>query len=285
MEEHSCPRCGYETKILCNFELHLKRKTLCKPIIADISLEETKLKYIKVKISTHTCDNCDKAFYSRSRYYEHKKHCMKDNVINDLKEEIDIMKKKIETLSINNTTNNTTNNNNTINNTINIQINGLGKEDLNKMINHTKYKDFMLNCINKEMYGLSNYLMQKHFSPNAPENHNIKKRNKKDKFISVYNGSKWETKLINDALEEVFNNIEKDFQSFFISRQDDREVLKKNIMDKFMRSVGAPLNWSLDHDNYEFDEDIKHNKKELIKRDIYMLICEQIYQKSKELNI
>ena len=49
-----------------------------------------------------------------------------------------------------------------------------------------------------------------------------------------------------------------------------------------MRNVGAPLNWTLDHDDYEFDDDMNIKNKESIKKDIYLLICEQIYRKSKE---
>jgi hypothetical protein len=31
-----CPRCGYETQLKGNFVLHLERKRLCPPIMADV---------------------------------------------------------------------------------------------------------------------------------------------------------------------------------------------------------------------------------------------------------
>ena len=49
-----------------------------------------------------------------------------------------------------------------------------------------------------------------------------------------------------------------------------------------MRKVGNPLNWDLSHNNYEFEEDMSDLKREKIKKQIYMYVCELIYRKSKE---
>lgn len=120
------------------------------------------------------------------------------------------------------------------------------------------------------------FLIKKHFV----DTHNLRKNNKKDKFIDVYNGIKWELKQLDKTLDEVLINIKTDFHIFL---KENHPEIDKNIIDVFMRNVGAPLNWSLDHDDYKFNDDIKPSKKEQIKKDIYAFICEHIYRKSKEL--
>lgn len=277
-DKHNCPRCGYETDLFADFRKHLERKTLCKAKIADVSLDDLRQKYIKVKIVTHICENCDKSFFSKTRYYAHKKECKTSEVIQELKKEIEDLKTKF--LNIPSTSTNITNNinNNITNNTINVQINGLGKEDMSFLTDNKNYNGFMSSCLEQKIEGLCNFLLQKHF--NKPENQNIKKLNKKDKFITIYDGKKWKPRFIEDVLDDVFNNMERDFQQF-LNKRYDKDRLRKNILDRFMKTVGEPLNWNLDHDTYQYDEE--NESKEAIKKNIYMLACEYIYQKSKEL--
>jgi hypothetical protein len=282
-EKHNCPRCGYETIVLCNFIKHLERKNICKPNISDISLEEIKLRYTKAKVVTHICEDCDTSFFSKSSYYAHKKLCNKEETIQKLKKEIATL--KASAVSTPSTSSSTTinNNNNTINNIINIQINGFGKEDMTYITNNKNYTGFMSSCIEKKIEGICNFMINKHFGKNNPENHNLKKLNKKDKFIDAFDGNKWKPRIIEDVLDDVFSYMEKDFQNFLNSEQNDKDRLRKNIIDTFMRSVGEPLNWDLDHGNYSYNEETPENKKEAMKKKIYILACEYIYRKSKEL--
>jgi hypothetical protein len=267
--QHDCPRCGYTTEKISHFKNHLERKNICKPKIADISLDEIRLKYIVAKVVTHTCENCEKSFFSQSSYYVHKKLCKNSEVIEELKKEILVLKTTV--MPSTNITNNITNN------IINIQINGLGKEDMSFLTDNKNYSGFMSSCLEQKIEGLCNFLVQKHF--NKPENQNIKKLNKKDKFITIYDGKKWKPRFIEDVLDDVFNNMERDFQQF-LNKGYDKDRLRKNIMDRFMKSVGEPLNWNLDHAGYQYDEE--NESKEAMKKNIYILACEYIYQKSKE---
>ena len=248
---HSCPRCGYETDRISNFKSHLERIHICKPKIANVSLDKLKEKYKKVRVLYRKCEQCDSNFFSKSKYFQHKKECEKTIHMNMIKKDIQLLRTSYK-----------------------IKITALGKEDKSKII--INY-DFMIGCMNKEMDGMCYYLIQKHFS----ENHNVKKTNKKDKFIETHNGKEWEVRLINKALDEILSNVEKDFK-YFINKNP---TIDKNILDKFMRNVGAPLNWSLDHDDYKFDDDMNIKTKDAIKKDIYLFVCEQIYRKSKEQNI
>jgi hypothetical protein len=125
MENHECPRCGYATIYLYNFKKHLNRKSICNPIIDNISLDDIKNKYITVKIFTHSCEICDIKFSSKSSYYVHKREC---KISQKLKEDKHVI------------TNIITNNN------INIQINNFGNENVSYLLEHPT---FMIGCIQK----------------------------------------------------------------------------------------------------------------------------------------
>ena len=45
MVNYKCPRCGYENNIKTKYLNHLKRKTICEPIISNCSLKEEYIKY------------------------------------------------------------------------------------------------------------------------------------------------------------------------------------------------------------------------------------------------
>jgi hypothetical protein len=95
---HNCPRCGYKTDLTSSFKKHLERKTICKAKLADVPLDELCEKYLTAKVITHTCDDCDKSFFSKSCFYAHKNTCNRET--------IQEMKKEIETLKLKYTTSN-----------------------------------------------------------------------------------------------------------------------------------------------------------------------------------
>ena len=269
--QYICPRCGYGTDLVANFKKHLKCENICSPYVNDIDLNNLKEQYCNIiKTVTHTCEDCHKLFYSRSNFYEHKKNCYKinklDYKINEQKKHIiendkiiKKLQKQLTELSCNKPVSI-------------IIITDFEKENILNIINDI---DFMIKCIEDELNGFSRYLIRKHFI----ENHNIKKKKIKDKFIEIYEESEWNIYLLKDGLQKIFNNTEKDFKLFLNSNHN---IVKKNILNKFMRNVGVPLNWSLDHNDYEFDDDMNIKTKETMKKDIYLLICEHIYRKSKE---
>ena len=59
--KHTCPRCGYHTDFGTNFKKHLNLKTLCPPLIEDISLYEIKSEYFgKKENNQNVCNYCRK---------------------------------------------------------------------------------------------------------------------------------------------------------------------------------------------------------------------------------
>lgn len=295
---YTCDRCNYETEHACNFKKHLNRKTPCVVSNIDILPSDIYKQYFEKNDEedrVYACEFCEKSFKYRQNKYAHQKICKKRadvvastddaNEIVVMKNEIELLKKTIEEMKTT-TTNNVNianNNSNNNNNTINIHVNGFGKENIDYITDSPNYKNFMLSCIKKQVDGVCNMLVQKHFHDKHPENHNIKKLNKKDKFIDCYDGRKWNPKLIDSVLDEIFIRMELDFAKFLESIRDERGLISRSAMDGFMRKVGAPLNWDLSYGNYSFDDEIDDSKKESLKNDLYMLACEYIYRRSKEI--
>lgn len=233
----------------------------------------TELKTKEYKDTAVECKTCKKKFNNRSSMYRHAKICKdkEETEIEKLRSEVKELKKLIESQP---STSNTINSNNTYN----IQINSLGKEDISYMATHKGYDNFMLCCIKDKIEGVCNFLVKKHFNDNMPQNKNIKKTNKKDSFIECYKDNKWKTRFVDNVLDEVFMSMESDFVTFL---DKQKGTLKKNMLDNFMKQVGCPLEWDLDHGDYEFSEEISDSDKEILKKKIYMMACEYIYKSSK----
>ena len=102
-----------------------------------------------------------------------------------MKNEIDILKEKLDKTTTLTTTNNTisnTNSNTNSNNTqnINIHINNFGEENI-KHIDYSYYNNIL-----KGVYGAVPKLVEKiHFDKEHPENQNIKLTNKKEPYIKI----------------------------------------------------------------------------------------------------
>ena len=63
MVEYDCPRCGHNTKHRSHMKSHVNRKKICKPILADIELNEYSEKILKSEDSGINCSHCDKKFF------------------------------------------------------------------------------------------------------------------------------------------------------------------------------------------------------------------------------
>mgnify|MGYP001284160729 CR=1 FL=1 len=114
MIEYLCHRCGYNTNKKSNINQHLNRKTICKPMLSDISIEDIKIYYnleisITSKITSNNskslicpsknlkntpknvvnkcCSYCCKEFSRIDNLNRHLKKCkMKNNVLSENKE-------------------------------------------------------------------------------------------------------------------------------------------------------------------------------------------------------
>jgi hypothetical protein len=276
-KQYSCERCNYTTKKISDLKKHLKKKVICEPICLDIDITNLMEKYYNNEDKMYSCDYCNKNFTSRSGKCHHKKICKK-------KKEIDEQNQILSITNNNNNINNSTiNSNNINNNNIQIIINAFGKENMDYITNGQDYKQFMTQCINNQGTGLCEFLLKKHFSVEHGENHNIRKMNKKDMFIDCYDGKDWHPKIAHDFLYIFFLKLEKDFSAFMDTLKKQETDARKESLNAFMRKVGAPLEWNISNEYYDFDEDINEERSEKIKKNIYMLACEYIYRQSNAL--
>lgn len=275
-----CSRCGHISTTKSNLLKHLRRKTPCMPSENDIGVDLCIKELLKQDYNekTYDCEYCDKKFNTWQSKSRHQKVCRCKPLENH--HELETMRQKVVELEkkIENASTYTMNNNGIINN---IQINAIGTENISYLTEHPKFKEFMVKCIKGKINGVCDYLVQKHFHEKHPENHNIRKLNKKDEFMELFDGRKWKIRYCDDILEDVFANMSKDFTNFVEEAVSDEGVIRKVWLDAFMEQVGKPLDWDFDSETYEYDGAICEEKKADIKRKIYKLACEYIYRHSK----
>lgn len=288
----SCKRCGYATPAKDNLIRHLNRKEVC-PAIHSSTDSDTLLRELEdTRHRPYVCDICKKGFLHHSNLSRHKKN-MHSKVIDmeQVTQLIEKQNKKIQELeerltqrgaSSSSTTNIHGNvNQGTINHiTNNIQINALGREDISYLTEHPRFKEFMIKCVRDKVEGVCEYIVKKHFHPDHPENHNIKKLNRKDDFMECYDGRKWKVRFCEDVLDDIFIHLQKDFADF-VDNAVGEEGFRKMWLDNFMNHVGAPLDWDLSNDNYEHYSQMSPEQKQELRSKIYKLACEYIYRHSK----
>jgi len=200
---YRCEKCGYETKLKSDYNKHLNRKNPCFGIKISGNVETVKVKVppktslmpiIKGK-KKYTCETCNKVF---SR---------KDNLVRHInlrcKNSIEMRLKKIENNSpviyqtINNTTKNISNIN--IGNTIN--INGYGSENMDYITDN-----YLKKLVSIPYTAIPKLIGEIHCNPKHIENQNIKKLNKKDRYIEYYDGEKWVLGDKKKVLEELVDS-------------------------------------------------------------------------------
>lgn len=294
-----CRRCGYATTCRSNLIKHLKRKMSCAVLHEDVSIIDL-LKETYVRSYTDDdikCSFCAKLLKSHAALCRHKKIC-KNNPKNEgyivqLKDTVEELRGMVvqqqaviqklsqsQSPSVNHYGN--INHGNQVNQVNHITINGLGKEDITHITGHPRFPDFMVKCIRDKVEGVCNYLVKKHFDPAHPENHNIKKTNRKDPFMECFDGRKWKVRHCEDILEDIFLNIQTEFANFVDEAFAENGGINRNWMDNFMKQVGVPLDWDLSNDSYTFRGEVSEENKKMLRKKIYQLACEYIYRHSKE---
>lgn len=124
----------------------------------------------------------------------------KDQIIDELKSQIEVLLRNRGNNTINNITYNTQ-----------IVINPFGKEDLSYIT-----KDFISGLIQSgPVNSIPKLLKYIHFNPEHIENQNIKIPNKKEPYAEVFNGSIWEIsdkkRTIKDMTDKAFSIINKHY--------------------------------------------------------------------------
>jgi len=275
MVNYICRNCKKTFEQKGHYERHLNRKFPCKThpsIINSIDISSKTgihIPNLEYDNNNNICLFCKKTYSTKFNLNKHQKKCkikkdyeMKEELYNlliletqkKIEEKNLYLKQQINNLQkqLNKKSNNIINSNNTnCNNTINILA--YNKTDLS----HLTDRDF--EYIMKKCYKSLPTLIEKtHFDPNKLENKNIYINNIQNKYVMIYNGTKWN--LVNQ--DETLDNIYENSSNILEDKIEDWEINKykynKIAVERFYKFL----------DNKDKDI-IKNNIKDEIKLILY----------------
>jgi hypothetical protein len=219
---YDCKRCGYKTEYKQSLIRHLNRAKPCDETY-DTTPREAILKELQRKHdseSIHTCVYCNAEFTFKNNMFRHQKNCKKkvdNSEINELKEQMKQMALQLEELKLNGT--HTVNNTNNVqNNIINIQLKDFGLESQAHLTT-----EFLNKCFADK--GLVSLIENLHFDQEAPQNHNVRLRSRKQELMEVFSHGKWLVKDQDQTLTELIQS------GYRILRMHGKRN-KENIMEE-----------------------------------------------------
>jgi len=180
---------------------------------------------------------------------------------------------------INNITNQT---NNTQHNTINIY--GLGKEEVDYFTAESPQMFKLINrVIDRQKDGVCDLIYMKHFHPDHPENHNVKKMLKHDEVMHYFDGAKWQRReariVAQNVLKGVVRNLIEMIDLFHITNHK----MPKRTIDEFMENVGEGIDLDFTGDFYDYEFKKSEEEKERMLEQMVRYINNFIYEKTKEM--
>jgi hypothetical protein len=240
MVEYNCDKCKKKFNHKTNYLNHINRKTSC-------IVDETE------KESYYFCEFCDKKYNRKDNLTRHLKTC-KIKIQNEstmteidkLKNELAILKEKIEAkessqINANAKNGNAVNNNhsniNTQNNTNNINIINI-LPFLEDDMSHLTKKDKKM--IVKKCYESIPELIKKvNFNPDMPCNHNVYISNLKSGHGHVKSEKKWVMMKLDQLLDDFINKKRDDIEEILDEYEDE---LPEKVVDK-VRDVIASIDY------------------------------------------
>tara|TARA_Y100000389_G_scaffold47483_2_gene42618 strand:+ start:190 stop:1149 length:960 start_codon:yes stop_codon:yes gene_type:complete len=209
----TCIYCGKEFKRKDNLKRHLDNR--CKILKSQMDFIELEKRELDIE---------------KSEFENEKKEL--ENITKELQSKVEKLENDIKNnnLSAVNQINNKNNtkyiNSGNINNTQinNITINGFGNESI-EHLNDQYFKNLLIlpaTAVNKLIKDI-------HCNPHMPENHNLKKTNKKDRYIQYFDGKDWnledKKKILDDLVEMTFTILE--------NTADRHGDIDKKYLDRF----------------------------------------------------
>jgi hypothetical protein len=176
--------------------------------------------------------------------------------MNDMRHELEMMRKQKSHQTINNINNiNNIHNIKHISNTYEIQLVAFGNEDKS----HLTYKD-IYHLLKKGFNSVPELIKAIHFNENKPENHNVYIPSMSRNYVMVYDGEDWGLKDKVDTIEDIFD----DGRNFLIIKKDEiSELLNGKYENEFKK---------FDRFNSQIDNTFAKEKKESILNDIKLIL-------------
>ena len=281
-----CKRCGLDFKQKINLVTHLNRKKICMPIYLDVlpcelmkelnkkdGLECSECKRVyknQNSLRTHRCKAVQMINNEESSKKEFKTVEKLEIELKEVKEALmKLLNKPIPATTINNIDNSTTNN--ITNNTLNVQLNcfmDTSGKPIEYLLNSDNLKDKILSWINSKN-GLLEYIDEKFYNPEHPENMLIKKGTN-DESIKLHISGKWKQLNNIKASDLILTNVGNDFMVYMDTIKENEDDYNKNkkVLKKFENDVMKPLEWGVelseDSSNMITKTIVKNDKGEYI---------------------
>jgi hypothetical protein len=137
----------------------------------------------------------------------------------------------------------------------------------------------MQKCIKDKEYGLLECLKQIHYNNDVPQNQNIKKTNRKDDFVDIYDGSKWKLRMIDFAYTQVMQTMEKLFTDYIDNMVEAGGLGNmKRAVRVFCNKVSTVLDWEFD--NMDKIREVKETEMRQLQQKLKKLISETLYRET-----
>lgn len=282
-----CPRCGYETKSRYCIKQHIERKTPCRPVFLDLSVEQIYeqhpaflAKQWNDKKKRFECPDCLGKFTTQPGLSRHMNHhckhrmpsvsCVAEDRLQLLEKQNEQLRQQMQELMEKGST--TTNNTQMNCNNTYIQINAFGRDQSQYVLDD---KLFMNACLRKREKGMVDYLQRLHFDQQHPENHNIKVTNYKMPFIDVYDGTRWIKSDKEDVLEDL---LDEGCSGLDMHYEENKDELAEHFTANMFRMIEEFLEKVKDRDTHmKLFQDLK--------RKIYLMMLNESKNDQKKVDI
>ena len=181
----------------------------------------------------------------------------------------------------NNNTINTNTQNNTNNQTINIY--GLGKEDVSYFTEGAQIHKLLSKVLDREKDGVCDLIYLKHFHPDHPENHNVKKMLKHDEVMHYFDGETWQRREARVVAQSVLKGVVANLTEMIDELRIYNKRVPKQKADKFMDGVGEALEVDFTGDAYDYEYTKTDEEKQRMSEQIVRYINNFIYEKTREM--
>lgn len=252
---YSCDRCGYTTKIKCNYNRHLIRKVPCTrnddntntaTVKKHTIMNDFERSFVKIDVSkTWRCVHCDKIIQTKSKRHHYEVACRgglsimqckycgytcKSSVDKCRHQKKCKQKQDCEQINIGQQTsivnNNNTNSNNTItinNNTTNNNTIVFGGENFSKLKNSDDPR------MMQALKNLEDTIRLVYFDESLPENQTVRKVNKKSELMEFKEEHGWELERCDTGIPKLTTNLETHLDTSFVINNMDHDNNKKQL--------------------------------------------------------
>lgn len=156
---------------------------------------------------------------------------------------------------------------------------------------------YIKRCVLQALPGILKLIERKNFNSRHPENKNIQKEAKRDEYIQVYNGNKWDDILQSEAISDLLTNtfrltdtvidkILKPESMDFLDSDEETDAIANKLTgmqrEEFIKGIQGYVHL-LQTVEQPFEQDYQRErlpKEHLNKERIFKLIAEKIFRHS-----